>query len=87
MWAQQEGDNKFAVRIWERGAHETLGCGTGACAVGVAARLRGLVAGSKPVQVASGGGTLLIDWPGEGAEIKMIGPAHRVFEGEIAIGD
>lgn len=85
MWAQQDGDNRFAVRIWERGAHETLGCGTGACAVGVAARLHEFATGENAVQVVSGGGTLLIDWPREGAEIEMTGPAQRVFDGEIAI--
>lgn len=83
LWAAQQGENTFKVRIWERGAGETLGCGTGACAVGVAAQLNGLTAPGKPVPVVSKGGTLDIDWPGEGMTIQMTGPAMFVFEGEI----
>lgn len=84
LWATPQGDNTVAVRIWERGVGETLGCGTGACAVGVAARLHGLVSAEAPTRVVSRGGTLQIDWPGEGAPITMTGPAEFVFEGEFA---
>lgn len=83
LWAAPRGENRFNVRIWERGVGETLGCGTGACAVGVAAQLNGLVSTGAPVQVISKGGTLRIDWPGEGRPIDMTGPAQFVFEGEI----
>ncbi len=81
LWATPDGPDRFLTRIWERGAGETLGCGTGACAVGVAARLHGLVAGDAPTEVVSRGGALQITWPGVGAEIEMLGPAQFVFEG------
>lgn len=85
LWATPDGPNRFAVRIWERGAGETLGCGTGACAVGVAARLHGLVTDDAPTEVVSKGGTLHIAWPGSDAEIQMLGPAQFVFDGEISL--
>ncbi|MDQ2688553.1 MAG: diaminopimelate epimerase [Armatimonadota bacterium] len=82
LWATPEGENTFGVRIWERGVGETLGCGTGACAVGVAAQLTGRISTEAPIYVVSKGGTLRIDWPGEGRPIEMSGPAQFVFEGE-----
>lgn len=82
LWATRDNKDTFSVRIWERGVGETLGCGTGACAVGVAAQLNGLSVPGAPVQVISKGGTLRIDWPGEGRPIEMSGPAQFVFEGE-----
>jgi len=69
------------VRVWERGAGETLACGTGACAAVVAGRLRGLL--DEQVSVEVRGGTLRISWRGEGEPVMMTGPAVRVFEGEI----
>jgi len=69
------------VRVWERGAGETLACGTGACAAVVAGRLRGLLDENVAVRVR--GGTLQISWRGEGEPVMMTGPAVRVFEGEI----
>lgn len=67
------------VRTWERGVGETLACGTGACAVGVAARLHDVA--DSPVQVDLPGGTLKIEWDGEG-EVFMSGPAEYVFTGD-----
>ena len=67
------------LRVWERGAGETLACGTGACAAAVAAIRRGLAA--SPVQVHTRGGLLSIAW--EGGNVFMTGPAATVFEGEI----
>ena len=69
------------VRVWERGAGETLACGTGACAAVVAGRLRGLL--DENVAVRLRGGTLQITWRGEGQPVMMTGPAVSVFEGEI----
>jgi diaminopimelate epimerase len=69
------------VRVWERGAGETLACGTGACAAVVTGRQRGLLDENVAVRVR--GGTLHISWRGEGEPVMMTGPAVTVFEGEI----
>ena len=83
LWATPEGDSRFAVRIWERGAGETWGCGTGACAVGVAAVVNGLCAPGVAIDVVSKGGTLQITWPGGESSVDMVGPAQVVFEGTV----
>jgi len=67
------------LRVWERGAGETLSCGTGACAAVVAGVLRGLV--DSTVRVATRGGALTIAWPGRGEPVAMTGPAATVFDG------
>ena len=67
------------VRVWERGVGETLACGSGACAVGVAARLHDVA--DSPLQVSLLGGDLTIEWDGEG-EVYMTGPAEYVFTGQ-----
>ncbi len=69
------------LRVYERGAGETLSCGTGACAAVVAGIRRGLL--DSPVSVATRGGLLAIAWDGDGAPVLMTGPAITVFEGEI----
>lgn len=69
------------LRVFERGAGETLACGTGACAAVVAGIRRGVLA--SPVRVETRGGTLTIRWDGDGASVFMTGPAETVFEGEI----
>ncbi len=73
------------LRVWERGAGETLACGTGACAAAVAGIMQGLL--DAPVNVQARGGTLRIAWDMEtaGAHVFMTGPAVTVFEGEIEI--
>ena len=63
------------LRVFERGAGETLSCGTGACAAVVAGIQRGLL--NESVHVATRGGTLSITWQGEGSPVSMTGPAHR----------
>jgi len=68
------------LRVWERGAGETLACGTGACAAVVAGVRRGLVGDTVSVQVR--GGVLTIAWSGDGQPVRMTGPATTVFEGE-----
>jgi diaminopimelate epimerase len=70
------------LRVWERGAGETLACGTGACAAVVAGIRRGLLDSS--VRVQTRGGELRIAWQGNGAPVSMTGPATTVFEGEWA---
>jgi diaminopimelate epimerase len=70
------------LRVYERGAGETLACGTGACAAVVAGITRGLLQ-NDGVQVETHGGTLSISWAGPGAPVMMTGPAATVFEGEI----
>ncbi|MDC8760440.1 diaminopimelate epimerase [Janthinobacterium fluminis] len=69
------------LRVYERGAGETLACGTGACAAVVAGIRRGLL--DSPVKVSARGGELSISWGGEGQPVWLTGPAVTVFEGEI----
>jgi diaminopimelate epimerase len=70
------------LRVHERGAGETLACGTGACAAVAVGRRHGLLDAS--VRVDLPGGTLSIGWEGEGHPIWLTGPATTVFEGSIA---
>ena len=71
------------LRVFERGAGETLACGTGACAAVVAGIRRGLL--DSPVRVDARGGQLSIAWAGEGQPVYLTGPAVTVFEGEITV--
>ena len=71
------------LRVYERGAGETLACGTGACAAVVAGIRRGLL--DSPVRVSARGGELSIAWEGDGQPVYLSGPAVTVFEGEIEI--
>ncbi len=71
------------LRVWERGAGETLACGSGACGAVVAGRLLDVL--GDHVKVDLPGGTLEIDWPGGSAPVCMTGPAETVFEGTLEI--
>ena len=71
------------LRVWERGAGETLACGTGACAAVVSGIRAGLL--DPEVRVTTRGGDLAIRWPGGTAPVMMTGDAVRVFDGEIAL--
>lgn len=76
--------HEVKLRVYERGAGETLACGTGACAAVAAGIRRGRL--DSPVTVHTHGGTLTINWDGardEAAPLLMAGPAATVFEGEI----
>jgi diaminopimelate epimerase len=79
--------NQIKLRVFERGAGETLACGTGACAAAVSGIRRGLL--DSPVKVITRGGDLQIAWGGIINEVAqpiiMTGPAITVFEGEISI--
>jgi diaminopimelate epimerase len=71
------------LRVYERGAGETLACGTGSCAAVVAGIRRGLL--DSPVRVSARGGELSVAWAGGDAPVMLSGPAVTVFEGEISI--
>jgi diaminopimelate epimerase len=82
-YAQVLDRGRVKLRVWERGAGETLACGTGACAAAVAGMQRGLL--DADVVIATRGGDLGLSWRGEGMPVMMTGPAQTVFEGEIEI--
>ncbi|WP_018078458.1 diaminopimelate epimerase [Thiobacillus denitrificans] len=71
------------LRVYERGAGETLACGTGACAAAVAGIRQGWL--KSPVSVHTRGGDLVIEWADKGQPVTMTGPAETVFEGEIEL--
>ncbi len=75
--------HQIKLRVFERGAGETLACGTGACAAVVSGIRRGLLA--SPVKVQTRGGELSIAWAGSLSPVLLTGPAVTVFEGEIEI--
>ena len=75
--------HEIKLRVYERGAGETLACGTGACAAAVSGIVLGLLA--SPVLVHARGGTLSIAWAGASQPVMMTGAAEIVFEGQIEI--
>jgi diaminopimelate epimerase len=74
---------RIRLRVHERGAGETLACGTGACAAVVAGIRLGLL--DARVDVETRGGLLTIEWPGAAGHVLMTGPAQTVFDGEIEL--
>lgn len=82
-FVQVVSSEELEMRVWERGAGETLACGSGACAATVAAVLNGHT--GREVQVKLAGGTLEIEWNREKDCVYMTGPAETVFKGEIDI--
>jgi len=79
-FAQIVSPGEINLRVYERGAGETLACGSGACAAVVALVRQGRV--GRHVDVHLPGGTLVIDWPADDAPVRMAGPTAFVFEGE-----
>ncbi len=77
--------SEVRLRVFERGAGETLACGTGACAAVVTGIRWGLL--DPRVTVQTHGGTLTIEWQGSDTSVRMTGPATTVFSGEITIPD
>ena len=71
------------LRVYERGAGETLACGTGACAAAAIARRRGLI--DPAVRVEVRGGELRVNWAGRGEHIWLSGPAEVSFEGHVEV--
>ncbi|MGH8679049.1 MAG: diaminopimelate epimerase [Burkholderiales bacterium] len=82
-YMQVTNRHNIRLRVWERGAGETLSCGTGACAAFVVGTAWGAL--DSPVAVQTRGGTLSIAWDGEGINVLLTGPARSVFDGEIDI--
>jgi diaminopimelate epimerase len=82
-YMQVHDRHRIALRVWERGAGETLSCGTGACAAVVAGVAQGLL--DSPVQVQTRGGALTISWAGGDNAVVMKGPAETVYDGTLEI--
>ncbi|MEI6578659.1 MAG: diaminopimelate epimerase [Eubacteriales bacterium] len=77
--------NTLKMRVWERGAGETLACGTGACAATVAAILNGFCKKNEDISVILLGGVLTIRWDSKSDDVFMTGPAQTVCTGDIDI--
>ena len=82
-FAQVLARDALRLRVYERGAGETLACGTGACAAVVAGIRLGVL--DRAVEVQTRGGMLRIEWAGADAHVFMTGPAQTVFEGTITL--
>lgn len=80
---QVVASNRIRLRVFERGAGETLACGTGACAAVVVGNLWGIL--NKRVTVELPGGNLLIEWGGNNSSVFLTGPAQSVFDGQITL--
>ncbi|MBI4126884.1 MAG: diaminopimelate epimerase [Deltaproteobacteria bacterium] len=75
--------NEVEARVWERGAGETLGCGSAACAIGVASVLNGFT--DRSVVVVMPGGKVSVEWNAKDNHIYLTGPAEEVFRGELKL--
>jgi diaminopimelate epimerase len=84
-FVQVLSDDHVRVKVWERGAGPTLACGTGACAVAVAAIRAGRVQAERPIRVSLPGGDLVIQWDQMANKVYMTGPATFAFEGTAVV--
>lgn len=82
IWTTMLTGRSLNIRIWERSAGETLGCGTGACAAAAVLIKKGELAPDIPVDVVSKGGALSISWNGGEGPMRMTGAATTVFTGD-----
>lgn len=82
-FARAEGAGRLRARVWERGSGVTMACGTGACAVAVAAVLTGR--SGRSVDVVMDGGTLNVKWDAADNHVYLTGGACFVFEGEVEL--
>ena len=82
-FARPLGDDRFRVRVWERGSGITMACGTGACATAVAAAVTGRA--GRRSQIVMDGGTLSVEWCEQDGHVLLTGPAAFAFDGEITI--
>lgn len=82
-FVQVVAPQQLRQKTWERGTGITLACGTGACAVAVAAARRGLVSRAQPVEIILDGGSLFIEWRESDDHVIMTGPAAHVFDGML----
>lgn len=82
-FARTVSPNEIEMRVWERGTGETRGCGTGACAVAIAAVLNGHA--ERDVEVKMPGGTVKVNWDRETHEVHLTGPAELVFAGSVTV--
>jgi len=73
--------DKLRMRVWERGVGITMACGTGACATMVAAHRRGLV--GHRAEIVLDGGSLTLEWGGEGKSVIMTGPWAQAYKGDV----
>jgi diaminopimelate epimerase len=82
-FAHARGGREVRMRIWERGAGETLASGSGSCAAAAAAVRRGLA--QSPVRVVLDGGVVEVEWDGDGGSVSMTGPAEYICEGDLLL--
>ena len=84
-FAELLDENYMKMRVWERGSGETLACGTGACAVGVASVINGYCTKNQEIIIQAKGGILNVQW-NENDNVYLSGNAIEVFRGEVSVG-